>query len=574
MQKDPDVILAATAGFCPGVKKAIDRVLELAQSGKGPIYTLGPLIHNTQVIKMLEAKGIHAVESLSEVKDKGAVIVIRAHGITPEAETEVRSLGLEVVDSTCPLVKNVHSVIKRYAAQGFATVIVGDKGHAEVVGLMGYAGQNAFVVAGPEEAELLPPLDKVNIVAQTTQEEDVFLKTSEVIKRRVRQVVLSNTICKPTRDRQHETVDLAGKVDLMIVVGAKHSANTARLTALCERLCPRTIHIETDKELDAAMVRSARRIGITAGASTPGWMTERVLSRIQKTRRWEARSVWNTLGKALELLVDSCAYTGLSAVGLTYVCMKLQGCRPEDGLLVMAGLFVFSLHLINRIAEKGAGSSETRKIDLFETHRLPLTAAAFASGLISLSLALFMGIPIFAVVFLCWLIGALFPFRFLYGSTGLIDFPGSKDIATALGWGMVCAALPGLRQGIVFTKANYLAVVFAILLVFMRSVMLGISAVHSDLIVGRENFYKALGARRTYITLASLQVLLTGILAGLLAMGWKGHLVAALLAGNLVFMAGSALGHARRIPQGFWGEAAVDGQFLLLALLAWVSGRL
>jgi len=573
MNKDLEVILAQTAGFCPGVKKAIDRVLELAQSGKHPIHTLGPLIHNTQVIEMLEQKGIHAVDSIDEVRGKSGVLVIRAHGITPEAEREVRGLGLEVVDSTCPLVKNVHSVISKHASQGYDTVIVGDKGHAEVVGLLGYAGQRAFVVAGPDEAQKLPELDKVVIVAQTTQEEDVFLKTAAVVQGRARQAIIANTICKPTRDRQRETMELAGRVDLMIIVGAKHSANTARLTALCQRLCPNTIHVETEEELDAAVIRTARRIGITAGASTPGWMTERVLARIKEMRKKEAVSALNALERLLELMVDSCAYTGLSAVSLTYVCMKLQGCRIDDRLLVLAGLFVFSLHIINRVAEKGVGAAETRKVELFEKHRLPLTVTAFVSGLMSLGLSLFLQVRIFVVVFSCWLLGALYPFRFLYGRTGLIDFPGSRDIATALGWGAVCAYLPGLHQGIVFTKANYLAVLFAILLVFSRSVMLGITAVHSDLIVGRENFYKALGSRRTYATLASIQVLLIAILGALLAMGWKSRLVGALLIGNLMFVGGVAFGRSQHTPKGFWAEAAVDGQFVILAFFAWLSGR-
>jgi 4-hydroxy-3-methylbut-2-enyl diphosphate reductase len=285
VNKGPEIILAETAGFCPGVKKAIDRVLELAQTGKRPIYTLGPLIHNTQVIKGLEEKGIRAVESLSEIQGRSGVLVIRAHGVTPRLEAEARASGLEVVDSTCPLVKNVQSAIKKYAARGYATVIVGDKSHAEVVGLLGYAGEKAFVVAGPEEAARLPPLDKVNIVAQTTQEGEVFLKTAEVVKSRAREAVVSDTICKPTRERQRETRRLAARADLMIIVGAKHSANTARLAALCRRLCGRAVHVETEAELDPEQIRSARCIGITAGASTPASMTERVLNRVREIRK-------------------------------------------------------------------------------------------------------------------------------------------------------------------------------------------------------------------------------------------------------------------------------------------------
>jgi 4-hydroxy-3-methylbut-2-enyl diphosphate reductase len=284
MQKGPEVVLAKSAGFCPGVQQALDRVRKLAKGGQGAVFTLGPLVHNSQVIARLEAEGIRTVESLDELKGKTGVLVIRAHGITPKLEAEIRAQGIEVVDGTCPLVKKVHAAITRYVRQGYATVIVGDKGHAEVVGLLGYAGKHAFVVAGPEEASKLPQLDKVNVVAQTTQEEDVFLKTVEVVNARAKTVAVSDTICKPSRDRQRETLELAGRVDLMIVVGARHSANTARLTAICRRLCPGTVAVESEAELDAAAVRAATRIGVTAGASTPDWLIDGVMRKVSELR--------------------------------------------------------------------------------------------------------------------------------------------------------------------------------------------------------------------------------------------------------------------------------------------------
>jgi len=285
MDKAPEVLLAKTAGFCPGVQKAVDRVRRLAKAGRGPVYTLGPLVHNSQVIARLEAEGIRAVGSLAEVEGKSGVLVLRAHGVTPELEAAARARGLEVVDATCPMVKKVQAAISRYARQGFTTVIVGDAGHAEVVGLLGYAGPDAFVVSGPEAAERLPRLDRVHLVAQTTQESEVFRRTAAVVKRRARSAVVSDTICKPSRDRARETAALAGTVDLMIVVGAKHSANTARLAALCRGLCPDTAAVESEADLDAAAVRTARRIGITAGASTPDWLVERVLRWVAGLRQ-------------------------------------------------------------------------------------------------------------------------------------------------------------------------------------------------------------------------------------------------------------------------------------------------
>ncbi len=284
-EKDMGVILAKSAGFCPGVKKAIDCVLGLAQSGQSPIYTFGPLIHNPQVIESLEEKNIHAIKSLAEIKDKSGVLVIRAHGVTPIVEAELRTLGIAVVDGTCPLVKRAHTVIAEYAAKGYATVIVGDAGHAEVVGLLGYADGRGHVVSDAREAEALPSFDKVNVVAQTTQDEEVFLAVVELIRARARECLVSDTICLPTRERQTETRSLAARADMIIVVGGRQSANTARLAQLCDSLCPSVLLVETEDELDEAVVSSPKRIGVTAGASTPNWMTERVVARLREIRR-------------------------------------------------------------------------------------------------------------------------------------------------------------------------------------------------------------------------------------------------------------------------------------------------
>jgi 4-hydroxy-3-methylbut-2-enyl diphosphate reductase len=282
METPREIILAKTAGFCPGVVQALARVRKLAGEGEGPVSTLGPLVHNAVVIAGLEAEGIRSVDSPEAAKGRGGVLVIRAHGVTPELEAKARGQGLVVVDSTCPLVKKVHQAIARYAAQGYATVIVGDRDHAEVVGLLGYAGKGAQVVSGPEEAARLPAYDKVHVAAQTTQEEEVFLKTVEAVRKKSKTVAVSDTICKPSRDRQRETVELAGRVDLMVVVGSKKSANTARLAEICRRLCPNTVFAETAADLSADAVRAARRIGVTAGASTPDAAIQAVVAALRK----------------------------------------------------------------------------------------------------------------------------------------------------------------------------------------------------------------------------------------------------------------------------------------------------
>ncbi|MDD2806771.1 MAG: 4-hydroxy-3-methylbut-2-enyl diphosphate reductase, partial [Elusimicrobiales bacterium] len=282
MSARPVITVASTAGFCPGVKSAIDKALELAKHTKKPIYTLGPLIHNRQVIETLNEKNIRSVNNVSEIKEKDAILVIRAHGIPPALEEAIRRLPLEVVDATCPLVKRVQENIRLHAAKGYATIIVGDRDHAEVLGLMGYTAGRGYVVSGPEEVAGLPRLDKANIVAQTTQEPEVFQAAAAAARVVAAELNVSDTVCNPTKQRQTETVEFSKDADLVIVVGGKNSANTARLFQICERLAKKAAHIEREDELDKELFKSARKIFITAGASTPTWMTDKVLDRVRE----------------------------------------------------------------------------------------------------------------------------------------------------------------------------------------------------------------------------------------------------------------------------------------------------
>ena len=281
MSKNYKITIASSAGFCPGVKNAIERVLQLAEKGKKPVYTVGPLIHNKQVTQMLEKKDIFTINNLNEAEDKNGVLVIRAHGITPEFQKQVFDTGLEVVDCTCPLVKRAHTIIDEFAKKGYYTVIIGDAEHAEVIGLLGYTQGRGIVVADAEEAKKLPSYDKVNVVAQTTQKEQTFFEAAEIIKQKSKICQISNTICTPTKQRQKETLELAKNADLVIVVGGKHSANTARLAKLCGELCKKVLHVETAEEVKKENLKDAKNILITAGASTPNWIIQEVANKVE-----------------------------------------------------------------------------------------------------------------------------------------------------------------------------------------------------------------------------------------------------------------------------------------------------
>lgn len=569
MTSRPQITVAATAGFCPGVKNAIDKVLELAKGAKKPIYTLGPLIHNRQVIETLKEKNIHAVNDASEIKEKDAILVIRAHGIPPELEAEIRQRSLEVVDATCPLVKHVHHTIAKYAENGYDTIIVGDKDHAEVVGLMGYTMGRGRVISGPEEAADLPRMEKANIVAQTTQEEDVFLAAVSEAGKKAGELAVSNTICKPTKDRQKETVELAKNSDLVIVVGGKNSANTARLFQICRKLAPAAIHIEKEDELPAALLKDKKSIFITAGASTPSWMIEKVLAHVRELTGAGKSPMEERLSFLWKLVITSGAYTALAAVALAYVCMKLEAAPVSKKILLMAGLFVLSLHMANRAEEKGAEAPDRAKRLLFIRFRSATRFAAFLSGALAVLLSATLGWRVLLPAAFFWGAGMLYPYKLPLGFEKFGNFPASKDIVTALGWAFVCAYAPVLWHGAILYKSTHLAVIFAALLVFIRSVMFGISHAHSDMIVGKENFYKAAGPERTYLALFAMFIFLETILVLLINMGWKPGLATALFTGLFYYLGLILFFYFSKPPERITSETLIDSQFLLLALFAW-----
>ncbi len=559
MDKDQGVTVAKSAGFCPGVKGAIDKVLELEASGKKPVYTLGPLIHNRQVTDMLAAKQITSVDRPEQAADKNGVLVIRAHGITPAFRQEVMQSGMEVVDATCPLVKHAHDVISQYAQQGYHTVIVGDSGHAEVIGLLGCTQGKGVVVSGPEEAQKLPSFDKVNVVAQTTQKESVFLETAEVIKQKSAVCQVSNTICHPTKLRQSETIQMAKNADLVIVVGGKHSANTARLALLCQELAPAVLHIETEKELSPQQVLSPKRIFITAGASTPNWVIDQVADWVRQTRKHRGFAFMGMLQRLWAKGVSYSFYTAFAAMALTYVCMKLEGLHSQWKQLAFSWLFVFSLTTVNRALEDKARPAG----------RLP-AAVGFGAAALGLIIAGLMGGKVFALAAVFIAAGLLYPFRHLT-KFKLLALPGTKDFFTALGWGFACAFLPALANGIMLRKALYLAIFYAVLLVFMRSVTLGFTSANKDLMIGKESFYKAFGFGKTKLAVAVLLTLLTAVLITLLMITWKPALVGMLLLGNFYTIFVVIYYYSHPVSRGIKEETLIDGQFFVLWLLAWFS---
>jgi len=268
------VIVANQAGVCFGVKRALDLVNAEAEKGE-PLATLGPLIHNPQVVARLESKGVRVVRSVEAV-ESGA-IVMPSHGVPREVVESATGAGLTVIDATCPFVEKVHERVRALASDGYLVVVVGDAGHSEVKAIRSAAGDDAIVISSADEADAVDWSGRnVGIVSQTTQTPERFGEVVGRIAARAKEVVAYNTICYATHDRQTAARELAPQVEAMFVVGGRNSANTNRLAEICEQAGVPTYHIETAAEIDEYCVRGMQTVGLTAGASTPEWIIEEV----------------------------------------------------------------------------------------------------------------------------------------------------------------------------------------------------------------------------------------------------------------------------------------------------------
>ena len=282
------VKVAETAGFCFGVKRAVNKVYELIDTEQKPIFTLGPIIHNEGVVADLEARGVHVIaeadlDSPDDTLQNGTV-VIRSHGVGKPIYDKLKEKNISYVDVTCPFVLKIHRIVEKESLAGNHIIIIGDKDHPEVQGICGWCQGPYTVIRNKEEAEaFVPPKGKkISIVSQTTFNYKKFRKLVEIISEKGYDIIVLNTICNATEERQTEARAIAGESDGMIVIGGRHSSNTRKLFEICKKECENTYYIQTLDDLDVRWLHSMSNVGITAGASAPNIIIEEVLKECQK----------------------------------------------------------------------------------------------------------------------------------------------------------------------------------------------------------------------------------------------------------------------------------------------------
>jgi len=571
------VIVAKTAGFCMGVRRAMDILLDAAnEKSDGKVYTDGPLIHNPQVLEYLEKRAIHVVSGQTNLSK--STVVIRAHGITPTRRKEIEDLGAKVCDATCPHVMRVQSIIKKYAAQGYSTVIVGDKGHAEVIGLLGYAEGKGHVVQELNEIEHLPPMDKVCIVAQTTQDRRMFKEAIDRLKRRYSNCESFETICSSTYKRQDEIISLSKTVDAMIVVGGRGSANTTRLVKICESQGTPTFHVETDAELDLSKFKDFNTVGVTAGASTPNWMIKRVVEKIRSYKVNRYGKFLFGLKSIASFFIGSCTYVGLGAASMSYASAVLLGIQPRLSFCLIAALFIFSMQVLNHFANKEAVAlNEPARAKFYERKQHLFVGLGTAGAVASFVLGFILSKSIFFCIFLASLFGIFYRLEIIPKSLSKIiryrsleQIPGSKEIFYSIAWAVSTALIPFLGTRKSFIPSFAIAIAFAFSIAFIRAVVLDIRDIQGDRILGKETIPIAIGKERT----KTILIILTASAAVLLfvssLVGWTTTLGYYLLPCVAYAFGYQYLFQKRIVSEGLLLETIADFNFIFTGIIAFV----
>jgi len=552
-----EILLAANAGFCVGVRRALKLVLEAANSGAypRPIVTVGPLIHNAQVLQVLASRGVGTLEE----------------GADCHVGTAVRK---------------VQQIAQKCSSEGYNCIIVGDPGHAEVEAVLGHTGGRGVVVSGLEDIERLPPMDRVAVVAQTTQDVETFQQVAARLREKYPGCEVFDTICRATHRRQAEAERLARQVDAMVVVGDRNSANTRRLAELCRRTGCATYHVQGPEELDVDGLLGCRRIGVTAGASTPHWTIRRVLTAIRSEDQRRRRALAYMLRRTLAVPVRTNLLVGGGAAAMTYAASVLIG-QPNPRLrscMVLALCFITAQHLLNQYGKRETMYlNEPARGAFFRKHARGLILLAGACAVVALGVAAALGPLPFALILAGTGGGLLYalpsggrsragiPLRLLQ------RLPGSKELFVGLAWAVSTAAVPALAAGAAAPGAwrgGVVAAMLAFLLAFHRTLFTDLSDIEGDQILGRESLALVLGERRCKNLMVLVLFAEAALLLWAAGAGWTGP-AGYLLLGVVAY---SALCFARfqrrHMPEAELGEALIDAKFYLCGLLAGVATML
>lgn len=556
-----------------GVRRAMEMVLAEANRNEGVLYTYGPLIHNTQVTDLLKTKNVQSISDISGLKN--GTVLIRAHGIPPEERNMLKTSGMKIIDATCPRVAKVQAIIRRHAKKGYTPVIVGDRDHAEVIGLVGYGEGKAIVINSVEELSHLPESEKLCLVAQTTQNEKVFEDITRKVTEKFPDTLVFNTICEATSERQSEAKEIASHVDCMVVVGGYHSGNTKRLALVSEEAGTRAYHIETEKEIKKEDFQNMEIVGVTAGASTPNWMIKNVLKEIESIKGRNETFIERWLKKVFKFLLLSNLLVSLGALSLSYTAAVLSERAPDIPYPLLSFFYIYAIHVIYRFLDKGASTyNDPERAGFYKRHRVFLGFSSILSIFFALSLSYNMGMSVFIVMSGLILLGVFYSIpiipsgvRHLWRYAKIKDIPGSKTLLEAFAWAVVITLVPLLTTEVIKWPAVIVTFFVILSLAFVRTAFFDVFQVQGDLIVGVETLPITIGENRTmsllkWIIVSAATVLVIAPLLGLVSV-FSLLLIICFFTLSMCLVAYQK----RRIYPGPFLEALVEGNLFLAGFL-------
>jgi (E)-4-hydroxy-3-methyl-but-2-enyl pyrophosphate reductase len=514
------IVIAKTSGFCMGVRRAVEMVLDAPEEHQNPISTYGPLIHNPQVLEILEEKGISA---FNEIPRQGSgTILIRAHGVPPKTRDQLEQVGFKVIDATCPRVIKVQTIIKKHYKKGYASIIIGDKNHPEVIGLRGYGGDKAHVVKDINELQALPAFKNAIIVAQTTLNTHLWRAAKKWAADHHPHYKIFETICDSTERRQTEVQRLARSVDAVIVVGGRSSGNTQRMVDIARQTGKPAYHVESESdlsEIDLESLSRACQIGITAGASTPNWVIKKVY-RALEALLFKRKQGWRrALFEIQRALLLTNTYVSIGAGALCYACNKLQDIPQTFPYILISMLYVQSMHILNHLTDTRAHRfNDPDRAKFYENHKALLAISALVAGGAGLMIAYRIGVFPFMALLIMSLLGLSYNLRIVpqwittFKYRKIRDVPGSKTLLIAIAWGIVTAVLPPLSKFGTINWINLLVAMWSAGMVFVRTAFFDILDMQGDRIVGKETIAILLGEKRSMHILKAILLTLTATL--------------------------------------------------------------
>ena len=574
------VILAKKAGFCMGVRRAVETTLDLVHKEEDSIATFGPLIHNPQVLALLSDQGVAV---LNDIPDRiSGTVIIRAHGISPFMKERLQKSGARVKDATCPRVVKVQAIIKKYRARGYGTVIIGDRNHAEVEGLMGFAGPSAFVVSNKEDVGELELSGPYIIVSQTTQDEESFDVISRMIVDRFPGGRVFNTICDSTHKRQAEVRNLCRMVQAVIVVGGRFSANSKRLAEIAEGMGQKVFFIETEKDLEVSELTEFDVVGVTAGASTPTWMINRVVQMLESIPGRSEGFIRPFLYKSLRFLLSTNIYISLAGGFLVYTCAALQGIETDVEHFFVAFGYLFAMHNLNRFMDQRSKKfNDPVKERFFNRYQGSLFFLTVLTLVIVLFMAFRQGMNHFFMIFFMSIFGILYSVRFIPKFVSKVvkvrrlkEIPGSKTLFAAMAWAFVIVLIPSWDMIAFPSPSTVGAFIFILLLVFVRNALFDVFDVQGDRIVGKETLPVFIGEKRTITLLHYITLFLVLMLLLFPFAGWMTFVGFWLIPGILYLIGLTYLYRNGHLVQGLRLEFYLETVFWAVVGLGWLGAFL